>query len=60
MINQIFEKLRTKRHYRRQPQCANKNGICEFRICRCNYAYDLQRAAQGRKPKLVLAIIAEE
>lgn len=58
-MNQIFEKLRTKRHYRRHPQCANKTGICEYKICRCNYSYDLQRAARGRKPRPVLAMISE-
>lgn len=59
MSNQIFLKCRSHRRYIRKPLCDNKLGICEFRICRCNYAYDLKRVARGLKSKLVLAVISE-
>lgn len=59
MANIIYEKLRTKRHYRRHPLCANKLGICEYTQCRCNYSYDLQKAAKGLRQKPVKAMISE-
>lgn len=58
-MNTIYEKCRSHRRYVRKPLCQNKNGICEHKICRCNYAYDLKRAAEGRLPKLVKAMIVE-
>ncbi len=58
-MSQIFEKCRTKRSYKRKPQCENKLKICEYNQCRCNYAYDLQKVAQGKVVKPWRGIIME-
>lgn len=34
-MNQIYNKLRTKRKYVRKPKCKNKLKTCTFEKCRC-------------------------
>jgi hypothetical protein len=58
-MNQIYKRCRPKRKYVRKAKCGNASGICEFNKCRCNYAEDLRKIAQGLKQKVVLASIAE-
>lgn len=34
-MNNIYNKLRSKRRYIRKPTCLNRLGICTFEKCRC-------------------------
>ena len=38
MQNQIYEKLRSKRHYNRKPTCKNLLKLCTYGTCRCDMA----------------------
>lgn len=55
-MNTIYNKLRSKRHYHRRPQCANRLKICEYQKCRCWYDIDWRTP----KPKVVRAMIVEQ
>ena len=52
-MNNIYNKLKTKRHYKRKPKCKNKLGLCEFDHCRCDMSLKI-------KPRPVQAMLSKE
>ena len=46
-MNRIFEKSRPKRKYHKKPSCANLEGVCDYKVCRCGYSNILDKRAKN-------------
>jgi hypothetical protein len=48
-MNEIYEKSRVKRKYKKKLTCPNKMGICEIDKCRCDMAIKAKNFPKGIK-----------